>query len=116
MSPTVLAGLLFAVVYGVALRLYQYLRVRRASHRWSPEAVVAAASLGGAGLYAAQQLRDPHVPRWLDLPAFLIMVVAAAAIPVMFEVSSVLAARAAIRPTIAVPPPRDPDGPPDRPH
>jgi drug/metabolite transporter (DMT)-like permease len=108
---TVLAGVLFAAVYGVALRWYRYLRVRRPSERWHLGAVARAALLGGAGFYAAQQVRVPHVPGWWDLAAFAIMAVAAASIPVLLEIASVVAARAARRGSLEVPAPA-----PDRKH
>ena len=103
MIRTALAGVLFAVVYGIALRLYQVLRARRASERWHGSAVAWSALLGGAAFYAAQQVRSPHVPGWLDVPAFLILAIAAAAIPLLFELVTVVAARAALRGAIAVP-------------
>ena len=93
MLRTAAAGLAFALLYGIAIRLYLYLRVRRDTHRWHISAVALAASLGGLAFYAAQQIKQPHAPTWLDLVAFLIMAVAAGAIPAILETVHVLRAR-----------------------
>lgn len=99
-----LAGLLLAAIYGVALRLYLAVRLGRPAERWHWPAVAYAALLGGAAMYAAQKIRAPRAPEWLDVPAFLIMAVAAAAIPAILEVSSVATARRRRRGSITVPP------------
>lgn len=87
------AGLVFALLYGIALRLYVYMRAGRDDDRWHPRAVVVAALLGGFAFYLAGQLRSPYVPRWMDLPAFFILSVAAAAIPLILELRIVPRAR-----------------------
>jgi hypothetical protein len=104
MLRTIAAGLTFALFYGIAIRLYLYLRVRRDAHRWHVSAVALAASLGGLAFYAAQKIRQPHVPTWLDLVAFLIMAVAAGAIPAILESVHVIRARLLRQATFQAPP------------
>jgi hypothetical protein len=102
--PDVLANLLFVLLYAVAIRVYLSRRAHREAHRWHFSAVAVAGAIGGAGFYLAQQLRDPYVPRWLDLPAFLILAVAAASIPLILDVSLVVRAHLLRRQTFRTPP------------
>jgi hypothetical protein len=104
MLRTVAAALTFAFLYGIAMGLYWHLRVRRDSHRWHIPAVAIASGLGGLAFYAAQQIRDPHVPTGRDLAAFLIMAVAAGAIPAMLETVTVVRARLLRKTTLQAPP------------
>jgi hypothetical protein len=103
MLRTLAAGLTFALLYGIAIRLYFYLRLRRDAHRWYVSAVALAASLGGLAFYVAQQIKTPHAPTWLDLVAFLIMAVAAGAIPMILETVHVIRARLLRQSTLQVP-------------
>ena len=110
MLRTVAAGFVFALIYGVAIRLYLYLRAQRDFARWHPRAVLVAASLGGVAFYSAQQIRQPHTPSWRDLAAFLIMTFAAAAIPAILDTAQVVQARLLRRTQLRAPasqPPRD---------
>jgi hypothetical protein len=116
MLRTVAAGLAFALLYGIAIRLYLYLRVRRDTHRWHIPAVALAAGLGGLAFYAAQQIKQPRVPTWLDLVALLIMAVAAGTIPAILETVHVIRARLLRQATFQVPPTALPrPAPQDRP-
>lgn len=99
----VLANVVFVVLYAIALRVYAHLRARRETHRWHLGAVAAAGAIGGAGFYLAQQLRDPYVPRWLDLPAFAILTVAAASIPLLLDAALVVRARLLRRQSLRAP-------------
>jgi ribosomal protein S18 acetylase RimI-like enzyme len=98
---TLLAGIVFVVVYGVAIRGYLLLRARRDADRWHWGAVAAAGLVGGLAFYLAQQVRMPHRPSLLDLAAFAIMAVAAAAIPTLLELRCVVAARLLARSTVS---------------
>ena len=111
MLRTVVAWLTFTLVYGIAIRLYLYLRVRRDSHRWHGSAVALASALGGFAFYLAQQIKQPHAPSWRDLLAFLIMAVAAGAIPAILETVHVVQARLLRQTKLEAP--RD-AGPPQR--
>lgn len=90
---TTVAGLVFALLYGAGMRLYFYLRAGGDSHRWHLPVVAVAGLLGGLGFYLAQQIRSPHPPGLLDIPAFVIMAVAAASVAAILETFYVLRAR-----------------------
>jgi hypothetical protein len=112
-----IAGLTFAALYGVAIRLYFYLRASRETHRWHLSAVAAAGLVGGAAFYVAQQIQTPHAPGVLDAAAFVIMAVAAAAVPAILETVHVVQARILLgtrvttrSDTRAERPPSEPDG------
>ena len=122
MTRTIFAGLVFAVLYGIAVRVFVLLRARRESTRWHLPAIALASTVGGIGFYIAQQVRSPHSPTWLDLPAFAIMCFAASAIPLLFELAVVIPSRLARTSSIRVParlgqapppPPTDSDTPPN---
>jgi len=93
MLRNAVASLLFVLLYGAAIRVYFYLRLRRDDHAWHPWAVALAAGIGGVAFYVAQQIRQPHAPTWRDLVAFSIMAVAAGAIPAILETVQVIRAR-----------------------
>jgi hypothetical protein len=101
MIITILAGAIFAILYGIAVRLYLFLRAQRDSTRWHPAAVLWSTLLGGAAFYVAQQIRMPHAPSLLDLAAFLIMCLGASAIPGLLELSVVLRSRLAASTTLS---------------
>lgn len=100
---TVLAGITFSILYGVAIRLYLYQRARRDADRWHAPAVILAGCLGGVAFYLSLQIKTPYVPRLLDVPAFLIMAMAAAAIPVILELRVVARARMLRNATLRTP-------------
>jgi hypothetical protein len=100
---TLLAGITFVLLYGVAIRLYLLLRARRDAGRWHAPAVLLAGALGGLAFYLTVQIKAPYAPRLLDIPAFLIMAAAAAAIPVILELATVVRARAQKSSTLETP-------------
>ena len=93
MIRTIVAGSVFTLVYGVAIRLYVYLRNRRPSEKWHVMALIYSGLVGGTGVYLAEKIRHPVFPQWLDLPAFLILAFAASSIPIFIELRVVLTAR-----------------------
>lgn len=109
---TFVAGLVLALIYGAAVRVFILLRARRESSQWHWSAVGASSLLGGIGLYAAQQIRMPHPPAWRDLPAFAILCLAASSIPLLLELGVVVPARLARKASIGVPAPPGPPAPP----
>jgi Na+/proline symporter len=110
---TAIAALVFAVLYGTGIRLYAYLRAGRDTHRWQVLAVAVASAMGGMGFYAAQQVRSPRPPTLLDIPAFVIMAVAAGVIPAILETTRVLQVRLLRDARVEVP--QRPRLPPDNP-
>jgi hypothetical protein len=101
---TILAGITFTILYGIAVRLYVYRRVRRDADRWHVPAVMKSGLLGGLAFYLSSQIKSPYVPRLLDIPAFLILAIAATAIPVIIELKVVLQARRLKKATLQSPP------------
>lgn len=98
-----IAGLVFAVLYGVALRIYTVLRAQRDSIRWHGRALFLSTLAGGAAFYLAQQIRAPHAPTARDAAAFAILCLGASAIPVILELGTVIPARLARGATLRVP-------------
>lgn len=116
MIRDVAAGVVFAILYGVAVRVFVVLRAQRESARWHPRGLALSTAIGGLAFYAAQQIRMPHFPEILDLAAFAIMCLGASAIPVLFELGVVLPARWASRTSFRAPQPQPPhQGPPPNP-
>jgi drug/metabolite transporter (DMT)-like permease len=79
------ARLAFVAAFGLAVGLYGRLRRRYPRKEWQWGPIVVAAVMGGLAFYLSQQIARPHVPGLIDLPAFLIMVVAAGTMFVVFE-------------------------------
>ncbi|HEX7880500.1 MAG TPA: hypothetical protein VF720_13885 [Candidatus Eisenbacteria bacterium] len=84
-----IARLVFVAAFAVAVGAYGRLRRRYPRREWQWWPIVLAALVGGAAFYASQQIARPHLPGLLDLPAFLIMVVAAGTMFVVFEAAVV---------------------------
>ena len=87
------AGFVFAALYAVAVRGYLHARALRDADRWHWGAVCSSGLLGGVAFYVSLHLRNPQTPSLLDLPAFLILCLAASSVPALMEVGVVVRAR-----------------------
>jgi hypothetical protein len=84
-----IARLVFVAAFAVAVGAYGRLRKRYPRREWQWWPIVLSALVGGGAFYLSQQIARPHAPGLLDLPAFLIMVVAAGTMFVVFEAAVV---------------------------
>lgn len=80
-----IARLVFVAAFALAVGAYSRLRKRYPRREWQWWPIVLAALVGGGAFYLSQQIARPHMPGLLDLPAILIMVVAAGTMFVVFE-------------------------------